>query len=274
MRLAIQEDMLPGHTIHERLEHAQMLGIQGVEFWGRGLTERVPDIVDAIQKTGVAAAAVNYGDQGRLIDADRSAREAALASFRRAVVDAVDIHASGVVLVPHFGEPAVPDLTPYKSVIQLEHELLHNHLRTLSDYVYAIGVDLYIQPVNRYETHFINTLADAIRVRRRIKDHPHIKIAPDLFHMALEERDSAGVLREYAADISYLHLADSNRRLPGGGLIDFKSIAGVLNDTGYNGWVTLACGQPGQNHDSARHFLAELPACIEMLRTAGFQFRA
>ena len=244
--------------------------IDGIEFWAHGLTARVPDIAAAIQSTGVQASAVNYGEGGRLIDADRSQREAALAVFRAAVVDAADLHASGVLVVPHFGAPAVPDLTPYKSVIQLEYELLHNHLRTLSDYVYAIGVDMYIQPVNRYETHFINTMEDAIRVRRRIKDHAHVKIAPDLFHMAMEERDTIGALRQYAADIGYIHLADNNRRLPGKGMTDFGAVASVLKETGYEGWVSLACGQPGQNADYATQIMNELPACIDLLRSAGF----
>jgi sugar phosphate isomerase/epimerase len=272
MKLAIQEDMLPGKSILEQLENARALGIQGVEFWAGGLTERLPEIVGALQETGMQAAAVNYGKQGRLLDPDRPSREAALAAFREAVVNAVDLGAAGVVVVPHFGAPIVPDLTPYKSVVQLEYELLHNHLRTLSDYVYAIGVDLYIQPVNRYETHFINTLSDAVRVRRKIKDHPHVKIAADLFHMAMEERNSANAFQEYGADIGYIHLSDSNRRLPGQGMMDFAGIAGVLNQNGYDGWVTLACGQPGHNAESARGFMDELPACLEMLRAAGFAF--
>jgi sugar phosphate isomerase/epimerase len=175
-----------------------------------------------------------------------------------------------VLVVPHYGAPTVPDLTPYKSVIQLQYELLHNHLRTLSDYVYAIGVDFYIQPVNRYETQFINNLADAVRVRRRIKDHPHVKIAPDLFHMALEETDLAGSIREHAADIGYIHLADSNRRLPGRGMTDFAAIAKSLSESNYEGWVTLSCGQPGHNAEFAKHILAELSACIERLKQAGF----
>src|SRR5690349_1327823 len=159
MKLAIQEDMLPGATPLEKCEEAKALGLQGIEYWGTGLTARVPDIVDAIQKTGVQAAAVNYGTQGRLIEADRPVREAALAAFRESVVNAVDMHAAGVIVVPHYGAPAVPDLAPYKSVIQLQHELLHNHLRTLSDYVYAIGVDFDIDPFKHFQGTFLNTLA-------------------------------------------------------------------------------------------------------------------
>jgi sugar phosphate isomerase/epimerase len=270
MRLAIQEDMLPGETPLEKCEQAKALGFQGIEYWGAGLTARVPDIVAAIQRTGVVAAAVNYGTQGQLINADRPSREAALAAFRACVVNAVDLHAAGVILIPHLGAPAVPDLTPYKSLAQLEFELLHNHLRTLSDYVYAIGVDLYIEPVNRYESQFINTLADAIRVRRKIKDHPHVKVAVDLFHAALEESDLVDGLRAYAADIGYIHVADSNRRLPGRGLIDFAAVGRTLTEISYNGWVTLACGQPGHNAEFAKQILNELPACIEVMRQAGF----
>ncbi len=269
MRLALQEDMLPGKTALERFTLAKSLGFQGVEVWGRGLTARVPELVDAIQHTGLVVSAVNHGRQGDLLHPDRATREKALAELRQSVVDGVDLGAAGVILVPHFGEPTLPDLTPFKSVVQLEHELLHNHLRTLSDYVYAIGIELYIEPVNRYETHFINTLADAIRVRRKIKDHPHIKIVADLFHMALEEANSAQAIRDYGADLGYVHLADSNRRLPGQGMIDFAAIGAALKEANYEGWLSLESGTPGQNFDQAYRFAAEIPAALDMLRQAG-----
>jgi sugar phosphate isomerase/epimerase len=270
MRLAIQEDMLAGNTTLERFQNAKALGFAGVEVWGSGLTPRVPELAEAAQHTGVAISAVNHGRQGRLLDPDRAERERALAAFRRSVVDGVDLGAAGVILVPHFAEPTLPDLTPYKSVEQLEYELLHNHLRTLSDYVYAIGIDLYIEPINHYETHFINTLADGIKVRRKIKDHPHVKLNADVFHMAMEEQNSIQALRDYAADIGYIHLSDSNRRLPGQGMIDFAALASVLKETGYDGWLALECGNPGQNAEYARQFMADLPAALDHLRQAGF----
>ncbi len=271
MRLAIQEDMLAGKTALERFENARALGFEGVEVWGTGLTVRVPELAEAAEQTGVAISAVNHGNQGRLLDPDRAERERALAAFRQSVVDGVDLGASGVILVPHFAEPTLPDLTPYKSVEQLEYEMLHNHLRTLSDYVYAIGIDLYIEPINRYETLFLNTLADVIKVRRKIKDHPHIKVNADVFHMAMEEQDSVAALRQYANDLGYIHLADNNRRLPGQGMIDFAALGAVLNEVGYSGWVALECGQPGKNAESARQIMADLPAAIDYLRQAGFR---
>ncbi len=269
MRLAIQEDMLPGKTTLERFQNAHALGFEGVEVWGKGLTARVPELAEASAQIGLAISAVNHGRQGRLLDPDRDERERALAAFRQSVVDGVDLGATGVILVPHYAEATLPDLTPYKSVVQLEYEMLHNHLRTLSDYVYAIGIDLYIEPINRYETHFLNTLADAIKVRRKIKDHPHVKLNADVFHMAMEEQNSLQALRDYAADIGYMHLSDSNRRLPGQGMIDFAALGAVLKDTGYKGWLALECGNPGQNAEYANQFMADLPACLNFLRQAG-----
>jgi sugar phosphate isomerase/epimerase len=270
MRLAIQEDMLPGRTALERFELAKSLGFQGVEVWGRGLTPRVPELAEAAAKTNMLISAVNHGRQGDLLHPDRQRRETALSELRESVVNGVDLGAIGVILVPHFGEPTLPDLTPYKSVIQLEYELLHNHLRTLSDYVYAIGIELYIEPVNRYETHFINTLADGIRVRRKIKDHPHVKLTADLFHMAMEETSVTQALRDNCADLGYIHLADNNRRLPGQGMTDFAAVADVLKEANYEGWASLECGTPGQNFDHARHYATELPAALDVLRQAGW----
>ncbi|MBZ0275737.1 MAG: sugar phosphate isomerase/epimerase [Anaerolineae bacterium] len=270
MYFAIQEDMLPGTTVLEKFEHAQALGLDGIEFWGRGLTARVPEIAEAIERTGVVVSAVNHGRRGRLLSPDRTEREAALAELRQSIVDAVDIGAASVIAVPHFGPSIVPDLTPYKSVRQLEYELLHNHLRSLADYVYAIGVDLYLAPVNRYETAFLNTLADAAEVRRRVKNHPHIKIVAGLFHMALEETNLVGAVREFGADIGYVHLADSNRRLPGQGLVDFAGVAASLHEANYTGWVSFECGDPGSNQERARAYRESLPASIALLKQAGF----
>lgn len=270
MRLSIQEDMLPGRTLLEKFSCARQAGFQGVEVWGYGLTERVPEIINAARQTGLDISAVNHGRQRDLLHPDRAERELALAELRRSIVNAVDLGASGVIVVPHFGESSLPDLTPYKSVMQLEYELLHNHLRTLSDYVYAMGTTLYLEPINHYETRFLNTLSDGIRVRRKIKDHPHVKLAADLFHMALEEPDLLQSLREYSGDVGYIHLADSNRRLPGRGLLDFAAIAATLRETDYQGWAALEVGEPGNNQEAARQIMDALPACLDFLTRAGW----
>ncbi len=270
MKLAIQEDMLPGKTMLEKFQNAKKLGVDGIEFWGRGLSAKVHEIVEAVKETGVAAASVNHGRQGRFLDPDPAERERALAELRDSMCCAVDIGAKGVIFVPHFFGPLLPDLSPFKSPVELEVELLVWHLRILEDYAYAIGTELYVEPINRYETHFLNRLEQAAAIRRQIQDHPHVKIVADVFHMVMEETDPAQAIRDHAKDIGHVHLADHNRRLPGQGITDFAALAAALHDAGYDGWAAYECDQPGDNQRRAKQYMAELPASLAHVRLAGF----
>ncbi|MEP7292260.1 MAG: sugar phosphate isomerase/epimerase family protein [Chloroflexota bacterium] len=266
MPIAIQEDMLTGSTILEKFRHAQALGVAGIEFWGTGLTAKVPEIALAMAETGIRAAAVNHGWQGNLLDPDPAERERALAHLRQSIVNAVDIGAAGVIFVPHFGAPVLPDLSPWMSSAELEAEMLHMHLRTLSDYAEALGVDLYVEPINRYETHLLNRLEQAARVTRRL-NHPRVKIVADLFHMALEETDTAAAIHAHADCIGHVHLADHNRRLPGEGMIDFAAAAAALKAIGYTGWLAYECGSSSKSEPD--DYRDRLPASLAYLRAAG-----
>jgi sugar phosphate isomerase/epimerase len=266
--VAIQEDMLPGRTILEKFEQAKALGIQGIEFWGRDLSPKVPQIVEAVERTGVKAASVNHGRQARFLDPHPIERERALTELRQSIMDAVDIGAKGVIFVPHFFGPLLPDLMPYMTATELEAEMTYTHLRTLSDYADAMDVELYLESINRYETHFLNRLEQAAAITRRV-NHPRVKIVADLFHMSLEERDMIQAIRDHKDDIGHVHLADSNRRLPGQGLIDFAAVAKALNEIEYKGWGAFECGEPSNNAERAQEYLEQMPACLGYLQQAG-----
>jgi len=269
MRIAVQEDMLPGRSMLEKFQNAEKLGIDGIEFWGKGLTDKVPDIVEAMTQTNVVASTVNHGRQSRFLDPELDERERALAELRESITNCYDIQAKGVIFVPHFFGPLLPDLMPWKSAVELEIELLFMHLRTLSDFAEAVGVDLYLEPVNRYETHFLNKLEHAATITRRL-NHPRVKIVADMFHMALDEADIPAAIRAHAADIGHVHLADSNRRLPMQGTTDFTAAAEALREIGYEGWAAYECGDPGDNAPRSERYMADLPASIGMVRGCGF----
>ncbi len=266
MPIAIQEDMLTGSTMLEKFEHARALGAAGIEFWGAGLVETVPQIVEAMLATGVRAASVNHGRQSELLSPDPAERERALAQLRQSITCACDLGAAGVVFVPHFNAPILPDLSPWMTAAELEVELLYTHLRTLSDFADAMGVELYVEPINRYETHLLNRLEQAAAVTRRLK-HPRVKIVADLFHMALEETDVAAAIRAHGDCIGHVHLADSNRRLPGAGTTDFAAAAAALKEIGYTGWAAYECGSSSRNDPAA--FRDSLPASLDYLQKAG-----
>jgi sugar phosphate isomerase/epimerase len=258
MPIAVQEHLLPGRSIMDKWANARALGLDGVEVEAENLTARVPDIVNAITVTGVRVAAVSLGRRDGYLSPQQGEREAAISAMRQAMADAVDVAAAHVIFVPHFGPSRMPDLTPYRAQIELDAEMMIWLLRTVSDLAYAMDVELDMMPVNHYETSFMTRLEHAVRFRRKIKDHAHVKIAANLFHTALEEADVARVLREHLPHIGYIQAADHNCRLPGQGMMDYATLAGVLSD--YSGWLTCACEQAGE---------AELRASVDYLRGCG-----
>jgi len=268
-QLAIQEDMLPGRTVHERLANAKRLGLAGVEFWANDLGQRVPDIVDALEQTGLSACGVNLGMSDGYLSADLATREDAIGKMRQAMADAVDLDAQYVSFVPHYGASDMPDLTPYSIPTDLQKEMMIWLLRTVSDLAYAIGTQLVMQPVNHYETDFMTTVAQAKYFRKKIKDHEHVKIAPNLFHMALDENNITDTLTDHKDDIEVIYLSDSNRRLPGQGFLPWSQIGETLKRMDYDGWLVLECGQPSLNHDNAYQYYDGLPACRDMLNDCG-----
>jgi sugar phosphate isomerase/epimerase len=263
MKIAVQETMLHGRSMVDKLTHAQQLGIDGIEFFAESLTERVPEISAVMQNLDIRASAVNLGRIDGYLSPVLAEREHAISAMRQAMADAVDLGAEHVVFVPHFGGPRMPDLTPYRAPIELDSEMMIWLLRTVSDLAYAIGVELDMLPVNHYESYFMNRVEQAAFFRRKIKDHPHVKIAANLFHMAMEETDIIATLREHSQHIGYLYLSDTNRRLPGQGMLDFGAVAAVLREINYAGWITLTC---------ADHFMrpADLPQSFSYLKSCGF----
>lgn len=269
MRLAIQEDMLTGGTASERFQHAASLGANGVEVWGRDLALRMDELMNAAAAAGVPVSAVNHGRFPSILDADPFVRDQGLEALRSSITCAADLGASGVIFVPHFGAPSLPDLRPWLSAPELEAELLNQHLRTLEDFADAFGVELYVEPINRYETHFLNRLEQAAAVARQ-RSHRRVKIVADVFHMALEESDMAAAIRQHNDIIGYVHLADHNRRLPGQGFTPFAELAVALREAGYDGWASYECGDPGSNAPRAAQYAADLPASLAFLKAAGW----
>lgn len=261
MKLAIQEAALPGETILQKLQHAQSLGLAGVEFTAEDLQKRIPEILGAMETTGVQASGV-YAGITRILHPTFKERDSAIAALRTSMTGALDIGAAGVVFIPHYStSPVMPDLRPYKSAEQLEGEMLIAQLRgTLVDLAYALGAQLYMLAVSQQRAYLINTLEQAHIVLDKIDSPPQLKIAVDTSDMYQTEESMVTVLGDYIGDIGYVHLADTAHRLPGHGELDLNAALGALK--GYNGWVTLASRVPNVNDptylDDLRHSLALL----------------
>ena len=111
-------------------------------------------------------------------------------------------------------------------------------VREIAAYARPKSVDLILEPVNRYEINFINSVDEGAALMERL-GIPGLKLMPDVFHMNIEDASIEGNLKQYIAHIAYVHFADSNRLAPGWGHLDFGSIVDALNDAGYTGWTSV-----------------------------------
>ena len=111
-------------------------------------------------------------------------------------------------------------------------------LRDLGERAAARGVTLGIEPLNRFETSFLNTTHQARELVDRI-DHPAVGISLDLFHMAIEEKSPAAAIREARDRLIHLQVAENDRGTPGTGHLPWSDVAAALRDIGYDGKVVI-----------------------------------
>jgi len=101
-----------------------------------------------------------------------------------------------------------------------------------------LGVTVLLEPLNRYESDYINTLSDAADILREISA-PNLKLLADTFHMNIEEADLAASLRAAGSRVGHVHLADTNRQAPGHGHLDIAGVLGALDEIGYKGYLSF-----------------------------------
>lgn len=128
-------------------------------------------------------------------------------------------------------------------------ELFIDVARELCQYALHKNVTLILEPVNRYEIDFINSVDEGVQLMKKI-DMPNMMLMPDTFHMNIEDKTIGPELARNIQYIKYVHIADSNRLAPGEGHIDFQKLFNHLFDAGYDGWLSAEI-LPKPNPDAA-----------------------
>jgi D-psicose/D-tagatose/L-ribulose 3-epimerase len=100
------------------------------------------------------------------------------------------------------------------------------------------GLVLAIEPLNRFECYFLNTMADAKAYVRRV-DHPNFGALYDTFHANIEEKDPVGCIAQTADVIRHVHISENDRGTPGKGHVPWLATFRALRATGYDGWLTI-----------------------------------
>ena len=121
---------------------------------------------------------------------------------------------------------------------KIEFALVVANLKVLAAYAAAKGITLCIEPLNRFETDFLNTTDKGLALIKAV-GAKNVVLHLDTFHMNIEEKNQAAAILKAGKTLGHFHACGSDRGTPGGDHIDWKPIVAALKKIGYQGDVVI-----------------------------------
>lgn len=214
------------------------MGFDWIEIPLESLDDLDPALGAAIireQGLGVSACAA-MGPDRDLIHPDESIRENGMNYIRGAVLATQTLGGTNLVGPIYSAVGRTWQSTAEERA--RDTDLLVSQLRSLADYAGDHGVVLCIEPLNRFETSFINLAAQAIEVIDRV-DHPACQIMLDTFHMNIEEKSLGDAIRATGSRLKHVHTCENDRGAPGSGNVAWNDVAQALQDIHYDGPLVI-----------------------------------
>lgn len=125
-------------------------------------------------------------------------------------------------------------------------------IRECAEYAKKRSVRLAIEPLNRFETDMVNTVAQAMELLDAV-GMENVGLLLDTFHMNIEESDLCAAIRSARGRIVDFHACANNRGTPGQDNFDWQAIRQALSDAQYDGNLVIE---------------SFTPDCVEIARAA------
>jgi D-psicose/D-tagatose/L-ribulose 3-epimerase len=145
----------------------------------------------------------------------------------------------------------------------LKRELMStivNPLREISLFAKDRGIDLLIEPLNRYSTPVCTTSTDAIYLVKSIAQE-NVGLLLDTFHMNIEEDSIEYSIKKSRGLLKHIHLADNNRKMPGFAHISFREIINALRELEFDGFMSFEPFVPDDHYEN------DIRSSIELIRS-------
>jgi sugar phosphate isomerase/epimerase len=259
-RFACQEQLLPGDTLERKWEFAVGAGYEAIELRGKGsfaFRARLPELRRAA-RAGVVMPTVCVEMTHFFAAFDEELRADAIAQMKSQLSVIAEIGGRGAMTPASYGmfSRRLPPFEPPRSA-EADRDVLLAGLTELGEHAASEGVQLYLEPLNRYEDHMVNRLGQAAELLAETGLDAE-RVAADTYHMNIEEDDLPSALVAIAPYLGHVHVSESNRFQPGTGHLDWPAMLGALSAIGYDGYLTLECrlrGEPAAAVASVPPFL-------------------
>jgi sugar phosphate isomerase/epimerase len=167
-----------------------------------------------------------------LIHADPAVRASSVKYLKDCITMVKELDGYEMTIVPsEVGKVQAMD-TP-----EQEWEWAVEGLKEIYPHSVSAGVKMALEPLNRFETNFLNRADQALLLAEAVG--PECGVCIDTFHLNIEEADMYQAIRNVKARLVDFHVADNNRMGCGQGALDWKKIVSTLKEVGYDGALTV-----------------------------------
>jgi D-psicose/D-tagatose/L-ribulose 3-epimerase len=153
------------------------------------------------------------------------------------VIDQMDALGAHSLIGPVYSAVGRAEAVP-PPLYKKQWKTVVKNLKTLCKYAEKKGKQICMEPLNRFETDFINTCEQALKMIADVGS-PALKLHLDTFHMNIEQKNQAAAIRKAGKLLGHFHACGSDRGTPGGDHIDWQGIAKALKAVGYKGDVVI-----------------------------------
>lgn len=120
---------------------------------------------------------------------------------------------------------------------EIAEQQMINFLRLVAKHAEKQGITIVIEPLNKKESNFINSISDAVYFAKIINS-PSIKVLADFYHMD-EEKELFSEITKFSDYVKHIHLADTGRKQPGTGLYRYDEFSNAVKKSSYDGRVCV-----------------------------------
>lgn len=237
--------MVPGATLTEKARNLKAWNFEAIGVFQQ-YADWNDDIRDELmsleEREGIRPVEFVLEDEvyGNAMSDDDDLRQRCRAMYRQAAIVCAELGAVTEIEYQYGPQNPMPLFEPYQQLsAQQRKEFIEFYLEMLGIVEGTAGRVL-LEPLNRYESRYLNSVSDNADIVDDVR-HAHAGLVPDTFHMSIEESNLGDALRQAGDRIVHMQLGDSNRLLPGQGLLDWHEIFGALAEVGFDGYVSLEC---------------------------------
>ncbi len=233
MKICMHNWMRP-EPIEVTIKRLADLGYDGIQIMGEPRKYDTKEVNELLKKYNIACmGSVTIMTAGRdLIHGDPYYREMSI-QYCKEIVDMLE-QLSGTVLTLVPSE--VGKIIPMADA-ETEWKWAVEGVQQIADHAKPKGVKIGLEPLNRFETNFLNRHDQALKLMEDA-GYDNVGVTLDAFHINIEEADPLQAIRDTADHLFDFHVADNNRRPPGEGNWDWAELISTLKESGYDGYLT------------------------------------